>query len=234
MPDTDEALERPQGVGAAVWVFDVLKREIMSAELPPGTVLVEAAVAERFGVSRGPSREALQRLRRLGMVDAVARMGYVVSAVSLHDLEEIFQLREVLEPLTIKLVTERCATGKADLELLDSYSREITAVVEREEPEPAQHLADLNASFHKELARQSGNNRLAEGVSEVVDELERALLLLTENTLRLKPFLDDYPQLMHAIRSGDADEAAELMIRQLRKHQAAIKQCVLGTHVTVG
>ena len=95
----------------------VLEDEIVSGAVPPGQVLRQEHVCERFGVSRTPVREALQRLEALGLVSAVPNRGVRVRSISAAELREAFLIRAELESLATAEAVSRI-TG-ADLERLD-------------------------------------------------------------------------------------------------------------------
>jgi len=84
-----------------------MREEIMSGNLEPGARLREVEVAQRFGVSRTPAREALKKLKAGGLIAEVAGRGLTVSNPSLNEILDAYQIREVLEGLATQLATER-------------------------------------------------------------------------------------------------------------------------------
>src|SRR5437879_11262961 len=83
--------------------YDRLKQLILEGELAPGEPLVERTLADRLSVSRTPVREAIFRLEREGLVEAVDGKGAFVASYAIDDLIEIYQIREGLEPLAARL-----------------------------------------------------------------------------------------------------------------------------------
>ena len=88
-------------------VRDELRRRIADGRLQPGSKMVERELAEEFGVSRVPVREALRTLETEGFVQVVPRKGVVVRHLSRRDVEELFDVREALEFLATRLATEK-------------------------------------------------------------------------------------------------------------------------------
>src|SRR5918999_5583796 len=88
-------------------VRDRLREDILSGELPPGTVLSESSLARSFGVSRGPIREALGRLERDGLVTITPRRGAIVTELSREEFVDAYQVREALETLAIQHAVSR-------------------------------------------------------------------------------------------------------------------------------
>src|SRR5919198_367881 len=88
-------------------VHQHLREEIISGSLTPGAELSEVALAESLGVSRGPIREAIGRLASEGLVTVRPRRGAVVSSLSTEEFIELYQVREALELLAVKLAVPR-------------------------------------------------------------------------------------------------------------------------------
>jgi DNA-binding GntR family transcriptional regulator len=87
--------------------YQTLLDEIVEGALPPGTVLAEVEQAARLGVSRTPLREALGHLRKDGLVEPLAGRGLIVSAVSIDDIVELYELRQPLEQQAARLAAQR-------------------------------------------------------------------------------------------------------------------------------
>ncbi len=207
--------ERGEGQGVAEWVFGSIKDDVLTGRLRPDDVLVEGTLATHFGVSRGPAREALQRLRRTGLVRAVPRLGYIVTGVGLRDYDEVFQIRIALEPLATELATARVTRGLADWRRLDDLAQQSLPFVTDTTPGRGPRMARLNHEFHHEIAVMSGNRRLATAVDGVLDELERVLILVAYDLSALAEMTDDHTSLLRAIRGGDPAAAGDLMRTQL-------------------
>ena len=87
--------------------YQTLLDEIVEGSLPPGTVLAEVEQAARLGVSRTPLREALSHLRKDGLVEPLAGRGLIVTAVSVDDIVELYELRQPLEQQAARLAAQR-------------------------------------------------------------------------------------------------------------------------------
>lgn len=129
-------------------VFEKLYGLILSGELPLGSELNEVALAQRFEVSRGPIREAVQRLQGLRMVTRERHMRARVIELSTSDLVEIFQLREAVEGMAARLAAETMS-DEALVGLLHDLERS------RNLSESAEPL-----DIHHRLARGCGNRRI--------------------------------------------------------------------------
>ena len=87
--------------------YEVLKKAIISGEIPAGERIVETDYADRLHISRTPLREALRKLERDGLVEYVMRRGVVVRAFTIDDVREIYMIRNALEMLTLPAIIEK-------------------------------------------------------------------------------------------------------------------------------
>jgi DNA-binding GntR family transcriptional regulator len=147
-------------------IHDELREAILRGELPAGSVLSQVRLAERFGTSRGPVREALRLLQREGLVDAELNRRVRIAEFSIGDLEEIYAMRVVNEALAVRttvprLSAEELAQVRTRLEEMDRYSS--TDVQRWEVPHRA---------FHAGLVRHAGP-RLVRLLGQLSDHAER-------------------------------------------------------------
>lgn len=220
--------ERGAGQGIAEWVFGSIKDDVLSGRLRPDDILVEGTLATHFGVSRGPAREALQRLRRTGLVRTVPRVGYIVTGVGLRDYDEVFQIRIALEPLATELATARVARGLADWSRLADLAEQSLPFVTDTTPGRGPSMARQNREFHHEIAVMSGNRRLATAIDGILDEIERVLTLVAYDLDTLGKMADDHVSLLRAIKGGDPAAARELMRAQLTHAYTLMRDVAVG------
>jgi len=198
-------------------VFEQLKREIVENRLEADTLLTELDVAAGYSVSRAPAREALKRLANLGFVKPRARVGYLVTTVSMADLDEIFAMRMALEPIATELAVGKMT--EADAAVLEKLATGVLRIDKAVE-DRGRLASKLNADFHREIARISGNKRLELAVKRLVDELERVMHMLAYSA-------SVGSQLLAVMRSGNATPARELMRRQL-EHDYSVMRTLVG------
>lgn len=207
-------------------VFHQVKREIVENRLPADTILAEGPLAARFDVSRAPAREALKRLAEHGFVRGVPRVGYIVTSVSLRDFDEVFQMRLALEPLAAELAVPRLT--EEDAAGLERSAAEVAVVLGVDDPaERGLRLARANADFHREIARISGNTRLARTIGALIDDLERVMRMLAYDPT-IEAMQDEHPRLVRIMRSGDVARARELMREQLENDYDVMRSLVTG------
>ncbi|HSL09888.1 MAG TPA: GntR family transcriptional regulator [Actinomycetota bacterium] len=184
---------------------DRIREEILSGGFAQGEHLVEAKIAERLNVSRGPVREAFKLLRSEGLLQEEPRRGTFVVRLLPADIREIYGVRAAIEGRAARSIAERRDTVAAS-ELRERLAA-IEDAVRRGEP-TAVFRRDLE--FHDALCRLSGNARLHEVFTRYVPTL-RALLRLDEHVYRsLDDIAMEHRPLLDAIERGDAARAAEL------------------------
>ncbi len=215
---------RDGATSLAEQVYESVKRDIVEHRLPPDTILAETTLAEQYGVSRAPAREALKRLATFGFVRVVRRVGYIVTGVSVRDFDDIFALRLALEPLAVELAVPRLVAADADrLELL---ARAVFDIPAQPLGERGALLSQANADFHREIARIAGNGRLQRAIAGLIDELERFMHMLAYSD-SVSSLLSEHLALLKTMRRGDARAAAALMREQLENDYRTMRELIL-------
>ncbi|MHB1162251.1 MAG: GntR family transcriptional regulator [Chloroflexota bacterium] len=196
--------------------YRLLKRLIVTLELPPGTVLNERFLIERLGLHRTPLREALQRLVQERLVVVLPRRGILISEISIGDLQSIFEVRANLEGLCTRLAAQRITPEQvAQLEQL---------FVGVEAGNDADDV-EIDQRFHQ-LVMRAARNPLLEDMLCRIHALSLRLLYLTKSRMaKVRDTYDDYLAIVRALKSGDAAAAEEAS----RHHVEAFYQKVRQT-----
>ena len=191
-----------------------LRRRIIDCDYPPGHRLTEDRLADDFGVSRNPVREAIRVLEREGFLVALPRRGAVVASISASDVENIFDVRLSLEVLAAQLAAQRAdPEGRTTLKGL---------VAEAAAASSGAELSALNTAFHGEICRMSGNSLLV-GIMESLHD--RLTWIYRQGAERRAPdSWTEHEALAAAICAGDAEAAAHAA----HTHVLAARQAALG------
>ena len=218
---SESALARlPQLENLTLWqrVYDHLQGEILAGRLGPGAELAEVALAEQLGVSRGPIREAIRRLASEGLVTVRPRRGAVVSLLSKEEFLELYQVREALEMMAVRLAVPRLQP--TDIAALQALIDAMAAHAERGQ---VAEFFEANAVFHARLVDASGNAKLGELYRQLLDQLGR----YRTRSLRLRGNLQrsvaEHAAILRAAKRGDADRASHLMSEHIRVPQRRLK-----------
>lgn len=183
-------------------LLDQVRALIVRGELEPGTHLVEGWMAERFGVSRGPVRDALRQLELEGLVET-RRRGVYVRGLSDTDIVELYAVRGALEGLAVREAIAR--REDADWALLDEAVARMRAATG--EPD-AFAAADLD--FHSAFYGLSANRRLT-ATWALHRPLFAAMLGVTNTDRDLVPIAQDHADLAAVVRSGEVAGALDAL-----------------------
>ncbi|WP_246529279.1 GntR family transcriptional regulator [Microvirga zambiensis] len=189
-------------------VYQLLRAQILSGELEPGRELSEAELAEQFGVSKTPVREALATLRSEGFVRTFPRRGYQVVPITFGDVAELFEVRAMLEAGAAELACARITD-----EELDQLDRLADVAYDRYEQPSLKRFIQANRDFHVAIARASGNERLYQLSVRQIDELERIFYLGARLRDISGETKDDHHEIVRVLRSRDPVAARAIMIR---------------------
>jgi DNA-binding GntR family transcriptional regulator len=189
----------------ALWedVAERMRAAILSGGLAPGSKLIETELAERFGTSRGPIREAIRELAREGLVTELPRRGTLVSTLTAHDLSEVYAVRQALEVAASRIVIARA--GDDELRALEAH------LVALESPPPGAGYLDQavhDLAFHRALVALARNERMAVMYEQM---LTQTMLLLRTAALENPALRTDLRRAAHRdiLRALlDRDEAA--------------------------
>lgn len=187
-------------------VSDQLRDEILDGRLPAGSRLVETELAERFGVSRGPIRDALSELARGGLAVDLPRRGTFVSSLTETDLEEVYVLRRAIEEAAVRLAIARAT--EADIAEMFKVLAEVEAAYQGGDLAAAWE-ADM--AFHRTYCRLSGNGRLL----ALFDHLASQTVLLMRTALAAReslgwtPPVELHRHIANSIAARDVDGAVD-------------------------
>jgi len=190
-------------------IYGAIFEEIVSGSLPPGTKLNEPELAKRFGVSRGPLREAIRRLEERQLVSCTPNAGARVVNHSPEEIIETFYVREALEGMAARLA----ATNMTDAELL-----ELRQAFEAEKARGESAGWD----FHNRITHGSRNARLRRIINRDYYQLIR--LWYSRESWLCRDFdnaWQEHEQILNAIEHRDAECAEILMRRHVKRIREA-------------
>jgi DNA-binding GntR family transcriptional regulator len=199
-------------------VYDHLREEILAARLQPGTELAEVALSEQLGVSRGPIREAMGRLAAEGLVTVRPRRGAVVRLLSKDEFLELYQVREALEIMAVRLAVPRL--GPDDSTVLQKLIETMGKHAERNE---VAEFFEANGAFHAHLLEASGNRKLQELYGQLLGQMGRYRMRSLTLRGNLQRSVAEHAAILRAAKRGDTERAAHLMSEHIRVPQRRLK-----------
>ncbi|MEP9353896.1 GntR family transcriptional regulator [Xanthobacter sp. KR7-65] len=207
--------------------FDRIKNDIVWCRLNPGEEVSEARLCELYGLGKAPIRQALSRLVQEGYVLSVPRRGHFIAPVTLQSVKDLFELRLLLEPASVE-----GACGRADAARLNQLNAECARGYRPGDEASEGAFMAANRAFHLEIARASGNARLAKVLAQVIDEMTRLLHLGFVLRERPEEMTHEHQDLVDAIIAGDKDRARTIAIEHIRSVRALVVDGIV-THTNL-
>ena len=183
-----------------------IRNEVSSGILKPGDQLEVTALAERFGVSRTPIREAIRTLVESGVLETRQRKGSFVRVLSAKQLLDLFQVAAELEGMACRLAA--LSLTKENVEEIESGLAKCTQAAEFQNNV---EYAMANLDFHTAIHNASGNDWLIEQLRQLKINLNYYRTMPYEIRGRLKKSTDEHKIICDAILSGDGEHACNLM-----------------------
>lgn len=194
-------------------VEGALRGMIVDGQIAPGERLNEVHLAERLGVSRTPLREALNRLVAEGAVEARPRLGYFVKPLSCEELDQIYDIRPILDPAALRIAGMPHARQLARLEALN-----VKLIAERK-PERAIALDD---AWHRELLAHCRNHALVAMIEAVMARTRRYELALMREAKAVAAAGDAHAEVIAALRAQDLEAACAALKANLEAGKAPV------------
>jgi len=186
-------------------VYQVLKTEIIKGSLRPGTKLLEGKIAKQMGVSRTPVREALKELAVQGFAKMSPNQGVVISDASVKDIQEVLEIRGVLEGLAARLVTK--LIKKKEIEELEKILKKMECYTQKGD---ILAFSEMSAEFHELILSICGNSRLIQIRKNLYDQAHRYRVRSLSNPERLKYPLKEHQEIAEVLKRKDAEQVDKL------------------------
>jgi len=210
------------GVGAGSIqgrVIGEMRRRIIAGEIEPGVNLSELALAEEFGVSRTPVREALKQLQTEGLVEIRPRVGTFVTSPSRREITELFEMKELLEGAAARLLAQR---GRVpEIGQLEENLRQADRAVARDDRD---RVAELVQEFHDLLIIGADNSKLEAHYRTLMNQLAYSRLVATSLNQPGRPVQSDreHHHVLELIIAKDGDSAERVMREHVRASRRAL------------
>jgi len=215
MPDTTE-LKRIRGTGSRS-VYETLRNEILALTLPPGRLLDEMTLADRFDMSRAPIREALIRLASDELVVALANRSTIVAPIEVATFPKYVEALDIAQRMNTRLAA--ALRTDADLKVIAKRDKEFAAAVKTGN---YLTMSEANKEFHMAIAYAGKNQYLASFYEKLLSQGQRMLHLhfdYLERTPEGYLLTDEHSLMLDAIRDKNVDLADELAHAHTRQFQ---------------
>jgi len=200
-------------------VYLSIKEAILTGEFAPGERISIGRLLQEIGFSPTPIREALLKLEQEGFVSRLPRGGFVVSRFTQKDIDQIFDIRSLLESYAVGLAIQHIR--KEDIFWLERNIKESEQFIQKKE---WNKVSKLNTEFHDYLNRLSENERLLSIINELRDQIFQFRSAILRVPLKAKISIDHHKKMIDAIKKKDI----QLLKKLAQEHIQIGKEVILA------
>ncbi|MBR3098633.1 MAG: GntR family transcriptional regulator [Clostridia bacterium] len=186
--------------------YEVLKKAIITGEIPAGERIVETDYADKLHISRTPLREALRKLERDGLVEYVMRRGVVVRAFTIDDVEQIYTIRNALEMLTLPSII-----ANATADDIRSLREKLDRMDELQAKDDIEGISPLAREFHTQLTSISNQKRILRVIESQDEYIRRFSAMAIRQENRRSTAHEEHHKLVDYVEARDLARFTELM-----------------------
>lgn len=196
------------------FAYDTMRKRILSGQYEPGTQLKEEHLAQELGMSRTPVRAALKKLSEDKLVSVEANRGVFVARWTRWDIEEMFNLRALLEPHAARLAAERATED--EITQLNCINSEMASAIESKAKESVLRIQAANRAFHTHLLDCAKSQRLKSMLITLIDMpvITRSFFLYSAPDFARS--LQQHQDIAYAVQTHDGQLACNLMESHIR------------------
>jgi DNA-binding GntR family transcriptional regulator len=200
--------------------YTQIKGKIITAKMPPGSVINEAQLMEEFALGRTPIREAIKQLQSENLVMVTPRKGMFVADIAVTDLLQIFEVRIELESFATRLAAERITESElTDLQKLAKSYREVDLA-------DKDTLIKLDGEFHALLANATHNKFLIKEIGYYYNLSLRIWYIALNYAKPDDIDIEAHIEILEAIQARDAEKAGQRMRKHIQDFHKTIKQYI--------
>jgi DNA-binding GntR family transcriptional regulator len=189
-------------------ILENIRDAIMSGGLKPGEKVAEPELAERFGISRTPIREAFRQLESEGYLTVIPRKGAVVVSFSSKEIDEFYAIKSILEGYAAHRACKNLTEKEIDrLAAINEKLRQLA------EDGDIKHFFKIHNDFHELFRKAADNAKLEEMISGLVSKFQRLRYASLSKPGRMKISVQEHSKIIEAFRSRNA-ELAEQLVRK--------------------
>ena len=199
-------------------IYKKLLNDIINGKLYQGQRLIEKELIDQLKISKTPLRGALKKLEKVGLVKYNVNCGYLVKRVLRKDAEEIYDLREIIDCLSVRKIIENITEGK--IKKIKNIIDDMESCIRNNEKEK---YIELDKYMHKTMNKLSNNERLF----EIMESLNYQISILLKTSIELtgrginKSFRE-HMDIFNAILNKDSEEAEKLVKKHMRNKKIAV------------
>lgn len=190
--------------------YDGIKEMIVNGKVKKDTPLVERQLCEMLGISRTPVREALRELANDELVEVIDGKGVYVKKIEFRDMIEIFEMREALERMAMKLFMERIQDEM--IQLFQEYMREQEEAYQNDEHEA---FMDIDMKIHDAIAEGAQNTRLRNAISVIYDQIKQMAISAKDDSVMRDIAIKAHRKMLAAMLAKDSEAAQAAIVEHI-------------------
>jgi DNA-binding GntR family transcriptional regulator len=199
----------------------IIEQQILSLELKPGEKLDESRLAEKYGTSRTPVREALRQLSATGLIEIRPHKGAIVARIGIREIAELFEVMAELEGACGRLAAKACLSSD-----VDAIAAQQKVCRHQAQMNDIQSYQWANEAFHETIYRASRNGCLINLALSIRNRIAPYRRLLLDRLTRVQPSVEEHENILRAIQEGLPDEADRLLQLHISKHGDELRRLV--------
>jgi DNA-binding GntR family transcriptional regulator len=190
--------------------YAALRKDILTCELDPGSTIAQSQLVKRYDFGLTPVREALKRLEQEGYVQSIPRFGYLITPITLKDVEDLYDLRLILEQSAVRMAIQRATD-----EQLAQIQEKASFTYKFKNRLSYLQFLEHNISFHVSIALASRNRKLAEMLANVLNEMTRIFNLGLDLRDSAEEMRNEHIVLADALARRDIQQAKQIVQDQI-------------------
>ncbi|MCR4610410.1 MAG: GntR family transcriptional regulator [Lachnospiraceae bacterium] len=203
-------------------VFNTLRDAILRGEMTPGERLMEIPLAHKLGVSRTPVREAIRMLENEGLAVTYPRRGAQVAKMSEKDLDDVLEIREVLDTLAVSLACDNM--GEEDFDRLQQAVDEFVAATKGND---IRLIVKKDEEFHNVIYECSNNPRLRTILTNLKEQMYRFRFEYVKDPSTYPTLINEHREILDALRARDKSKVVELTSTHLVNQTESVREIIL-------
>lgn len=197
-------------------ILENIRDAIVSGRLKAGTRVSEPELAERYGISRTPIREAFRQLESEGYITVIPRRGAVVSEFGPKDVEEFYAIKSIMEGYAARRACENMS--EKNLERLQTINNKLAELARIGD---IKHFFKVHSDFHELFIKAADNEKLHELIAGLVTKFQRLRFTSLSLPGRMEISVQEHEKIIEAFRKKDAD-LAERLVRQNAEYSGQV------------